>query len=390
VVRAFAEIDLEALRSNVARLRERAGSARLLAVVKADGYGHGLVPCAKAALEGGAQWLGVALLEEALALRTAGIKARTIAWLTPLGSDFDSAIREDIDLSIPTREHLKAVIASGRKVGVRPRVHLEIDTGMSRGGVFSDSYDFRTLLEDLVDAVKKDLVEVVGAWTHFARADEPEEEMNVEQIAKFDRALEEIFAAGLSIPIHHIANSAATLSDVSSERAKYSMMRSGIAIYGLSPDVSRMGDSSSLELKPVMTLKAQLQLVKEVPAGASVGYGATAIVERDTKLGVVAMGYADGIPRNASSAAGVFVKEANEGRRAPIIGRVSMDQFVVDLGKESSAETGDLVIVFGDGATGEYTADDWAKACGTINYEIVTRIGPRVPRIWRNYERTSQ
>lgn len=395
-MRAFAEIDLEALRSNVALLRERAGSARLLAVVKADGYGHGLVPCAKAALEGGAQWLGVALLEEALALRTAGIKARTVAWLTPLGSDFDSAIREDIDLSIPTREHLKAIVASGRKVGVRPRVHLEIDTGMSRGGVFADSYDFRTLLDDLVDAVKKDLVEVVGAWTHFARADEPEEEMNVEQIAKFDRALEEIFAAGLSIPIHHIANSAATLSDVSSERAKYSMMRSGIAIYGLSPDVSRMGDSSSLGLKPVMTLKAQLQLVKEVPAGASVGYGATAIVERDTKLGVVAMGYADGIPRNASSAAGVFVLqdkgdgEGKGGRRAPIIGRVSMDQFVVDLGKESSAETGDLVIVFGDGLTGEYTADDWAKACGTINYEIVTRIGPRVPRIWRNYERTSQ
>ena len=395
-MRAFAEVDLEALRANVALLREKAGAARLLAVVKADAYGHGLVPCAKAALEGGAQWLGVALLEEALALRSAGIKARTLAWMTPLGSDFDSAIREDIDLSIPTREHLKAVIASGRKVGVRPRVHLEIDTGMSRGGVFADSPEFRILVADLVDAVKKDLVEVVGAWSHFARADEPGEVMTQEQIAKFDAALDEIFAAGLSIPIHHIANSAATLSDIGESQAKYSMMRGGIAIYGLSPDVERMGDSKSLGLKRVMTLKAQLQLVKEVPAGASVGYGATAIVERDTKLGVVAMGYADGIPRNANSEAGVFVQSKNDqgeglggGRRAPIIGRVSMDQFVVDLGKESSAQTGDLVIVFGDGATGEYTADDWARASGTIGYEIVTRIGPRVPRIWRNHERTS-
>lgn len=378
-MRAFAEIDLGALKSNVALLRERAGGARLLAVVKADAYGHGLIACSKAALEGGAQWLGVALLEEALAIRSAGIKARTIAWLTPLGSDFDSAIREDIDLSIPTREHLKAIIASGRKVGVRPRVHLEIDTGMSRGGVIDNSSDFKALVADLADASSKDLVEVSGAWTHFARADEPTEAMNDEQLARFDRALDEIFASGLSIPIHHIANSAATLSN---DRAKYSMMRAGIAIYGLSPDVDQMGDSKALGLKPVMTLKAQLQLVKDVPAGSTVGYGATAVVERDTKLGVVAMGYGDGIPRNTDFSAGVFVA----GKRAPLIGRVSMDQFVVDLGKESSAQTGDLVIVFGGGATGEYTADDWARAAGTIGYEIVTRIGPRVPRICVNHE----
>jgi alanine racemase len=388
-MRAFAEVDLDALRANVSLLREKAGSARLLAVVKADAYGHGLIPCAKAALEGGAQWLGVALLEEALALRAAGIKARILAWMTPLGSDFDSAIREDIDLSIPSREHLKAVIASGRKVGVRPRIHLEIDTGMSRGGVMSESSDFRELITEIADAVKRDLIEVVGAWSHFARADEPEEAMNEEQVVRFDRALDEIFASGLSIPLHHIANSAATLSDRNNARARYSMMRGGIAIYGLSPEVKTMGDSRSLGLKPVMTLKAQLQLVKDISAGSSVGYGASAIVERDTKLGVVAMGYADGIPRNANSSAGVFVIDGEGGHRAPIIGRVSMDQFVVDLGKDSRAKTGDFVTVFGDGATGEYTADDWARASGTISYEIVTRIGPRVPRIWRNHERSS-
>jgi alanine racemase len=245
------------------------------------------------------------------------------------------------------------------------------------------------LITEIADAVKRDLIEVVGAWSHFARADEPEEAMNEEQVARFDRALDEIFASGLSIPLHHIANSAATLSDRNNARARYSMMRGGIAIYGLSPEVKTMGDSRSLGLKPVMTLKAQLQLVKDVSAGSSVGYGASAILERDTKLGVVAMGYADGIPRNANSSAGVFVIDGEGGHRAPIIGRVSMDQFVVDLGKDSRAETGDLVIVFGDGATGEYTADDWARASGTISYEIVTRIGPRVPRIWRNHERSS-
>jgi alanine racemase len=260
---------------------------------------------------------------------------------------------------------------------------------MSRGGVMSESNEFRELIAEIVDAVKRDLIEVVGAWSHFARADEPEEAMNDEQVARFDRALDEIFASGLSIPLHHIANSAATLSDRNNVRARYSMMRGGIAIYGLSPEVKTMGDSRSLGLKPVMTLKAQLQLVKDVSAGSSVGYGASAILERDTKLGVVAMGYADGIPRNADSSAGVFVIDGEGGRRAPIIGRVSMDQFVVDLGKDSRAETGDLVIVFGDGATGEYTADDWAHASGTISYEIVTRLGPRVPRIWRNHERSS-
>jgi alanine racemase len=155
------------------------------------------------------------------------------------------------------------------------------------------------------------------------------------------------------------------------------MVRTGIAMYGLSPDVNAMGDSKKLGLKPVMQLRAKLHLVKQVPAGSPVGYGATAVTEKETKLGVVAMGYADGIPRIAQGA-GVFI----DGKRAPIIGRVSMDQFVVDLGVNSTAISGDWVIVFGDGSHGEYTADDWGNASLSINYEIVTRIGPRVPRIY--------
>lgn len=375
-MRAFAEIDIAALKANVATIKARAGASKVMAVVKADAYGHGLIHCARAAQEAGAQWLGVALLEEALTLRSAGIKSRILAWLCPPGSNFDEALRHDIDISISSRELLIEVISAGKRVGVRPRVHLEIDTGLSRGGVLGG---LDLLIEDLQIAQSNKVIEAIGAWSHFARADEPGEEMNQEQIERYRSALQTLFSAGLELPIQHLSNSAAlfTIPD-----GKFEMIRTGIALYGLSPENKNLGSSEDLGLIPVMTLKAQLYLVKELSKGSSVGYGAIGKVDRDTKIGVVAMGYGDGIPRSADSSVGVFVG----GRRAPIIGRVSMDQFVVDLGAESSVKAGEIVTVFSDGLQGEYTADDWAKACGTINYEIVTRIGPRVPRIPVNHE----
>jgi alanine racemase len=199
--------------------------------------------------------------------------------------------------------------------------------------------------------------------------------MNQEQLSLFEQKVDHAKAAGIDAEFIHIANSAALFTNKSAHR---NIIRSGIALYGLSPDVKNIGDSLSLGLKPAMKLKAKLNLVKDVRAGSSVGYGGTAVLESDTKLGVVALGYADGIPRNTNNLAGVFVAK----KRAPIIGRVSMDQFVVDLGISSTAKTGDEVIVFGDGSGGEYTVDEWAKAANTINYEIITRIGPRVPRIY--------
>jgi alanine racemase len=214
----------------------------------------------------------------------------------------------------------------------------------------------------------------VGIFSHFARADEAGQQQNLEQLKEFKKKIEQLKAVGINPPIKHLSNSAATLLDTDSA---FDMVRTGIAMYGLSPDIKTMGDSKKLGLKPVMQLRAKLHLVKHVPAGSPVGYGATAVTENDTKLGVVAMGYADGIPRIAQGA-GVFI----DGKRAPIIGRVSMDQFVVDLGVNSTATSGDWVIVFGDGSQGEYTADDWGNASLSINYEIVTRIGPRVPRIY--------
>jgi alanine racemase len=369
--RASAEISLSAIKQNYKSIKSRT-TADVLAVVKADAYGHGLIPVSKALEEAGADWFGTALLEEAINLRKAGILKPIISWLTPLGEDFKSAIDLDIDLGIPSLDLLNEVIKTASSTGKTARIHLEIDTGMSRSGVLSE---WDQLIKSVLVGVNLKQLKVIGIWSHFARADEPDELMNQEQLSLFEEKVNQAKAAGINAQFVHIANSAALFTNKSAHK---NIIRSGIALFGLSPDVKTIGDSSSLGLKPAMKLKAKLNLVKEVKAGASVGYGGTVVLKSDTKLGVVALGYADGIPRNTNNLAGVFVDK----KRAPIIGRVSMDQFVVDLGITSSAKTGDEVIVFGDGSDGEYTVDEWAKAANTINYEIITRIGPRVPRIY--------
>ena len=369
--RASAVVNLSAIADNLKLIKSKT-SAQVLAVVKADAYGHGLIQVGKAAEAAGADWLGTALLEEGIALRNSGIKVPIISWLTPLGEDFKTAINLSIDLSVSSIELLAEVISAGKVVKKIPRVHIEVDTGMSRGGVGDD---WQAFLTELTKAVIVNEINIVGIWSHFARADEPDEVMNKEQLTVFEDRIKSASAAGIKAEFIHIANSAAALTNKSADK---NIIRWGIGLYGLSPDINNLGDSKSLNLKPAMRLKAKLHLVKAVEAVVSVGYGGTAITKSDTKLGVVTLGYADGIPRNANNLAGIFVA----GNRAPLIGRVSMDQFVVDLGINSLAKTGDEVIVFGDGAGGEYTADEWAKASGTINYEIVTRIGSRVPRIY--------
>jgi alanine racemase len=363
--RAEAIIDLDRITENVKHLKALAG-VDLMAVVKADAYGHGLIPVARAALAGGATSLGVALLEEAITLRDAGITAPILAWLVPPGSDYKAAVDHNIELaasSIIALEEIGAVKSSNRA-----RVHLEVDTGMTRGGFLGEW--------GKLDAHHDSNVDIVGIFSHFARADEPEQEQNNLQRARFKEMVATLESFGFTNILRHLSNSAATLKDKDS---RFDMVRTGIAIYGLTPDVNTLGASASLGLKAAMSLRAKLHLVKDVPANSPVGYGATAITKRDTKLGIVAMGYADGIPRTAQGA-GIFV----HGTRAPIFGRVSMDQFVVDLGPDSKAMSGEWVEVFGDGAAGGYTAEDWGSASSSINYEIVTRIGPRVPRIYRS------
>jgi alanine racemase len=362
-MRAEALVDLSAIKFNVELLKKTAGT-KLLAVVKADAYGHGLIPVAQAAISAGADYLGVALLEEAVALREAGINAPILAWLVQPGSDFAQAIELDIELAAASLTALAEIsAASGSK---KAKVHLEVDTGMSRGGFLSEWKELS------VEHLKN--IEIVGIFSHFARADEPGQQQNIDQLNRFNEMVDHLHSLGCTNVIRHLSNSAATLKDHASA---FDMVRTGIAMYGLSPDVTTLGDSQSLGLRPAMQLRAALYLVKDVPAHTPVGYGATEYTSGDTKLGVVAMGYADGIPRIAHNS-GIW----SAGRRAPIIGRVSMDQFVVDLGPDSKATSGDWVVIFGNGSHGEFTADDWGAASASINYEIVTRIGPRVPRIY--------
>ena len=376
--RAEVLIDLGAIRENIKYLMAKSGKPAL-AVVKADGYGHGLLPVAKSALSAGASWLGVALLEEARALRQGGISAPIIAWLTPITDDFESAINEDIDIAIPSLAHLAAVTSASKSLGKCARVHLEVDTGMSRGGALGE---WSELVRSAKAYQDSGLIEVIGIWSHFARADEAGHEFNNKQLENFKSAVAEAKSVGTTPQVIHLSNSAAAINDVDSH---FDLLRLGIAIYGLSPDFSHMGSSEKLNLKPAMIIRARIHLVKDVPAGSQVGYGGSAVTKVDTKLGVIAMGYSDGIPRNANSEAGVLVGN----KRAPIIGRVSMDQFVVDLGRDSSAKAGDWAYIIGSNpsdsytSASSYTADSWASASATINYEIVTRIAARVKRIYQ-------
>jgi alanine racemase len=366
--RAQAEVDLSAIAENIKKIRTVAG-VPVMAVVKANAYGHGLVPVAKTALAAGAQWLGVALLEEALALREAEISSPILCWLAPPGSDFLGAIHADIDLAVPSIQIYEEIILASQLVGKTARIHIEVDTGMTRGGFLDEWEDF----VDLLDRSKED-VEIVGIFSHFARADEPGVEQNADQLKRFMQMSDDLNRIGIEPTLHHLSNSAATFVDASSH---FDLVRIGIATYGLTPDLVNLGSSQTLGLRPAMTLKARLHLVKSVPANSYVGYGATAKTDHNTVIGVVAMGYADGIPRIARGA-GVLA----HGVKAPILGRVSMDQFVVDLGPESPAKAGEWVTVFSSGDDGGYTADDWGAASESINYEIVTRIGERVPRVY--------
>ncbi|TJZ76052.1 alanine racemase [Rhodococcus oryzae] len=371
VPQACAIIDLDAIRNNVEALRARAGTAEVMAVVKADGYSHGLVPSARAALTGGASRLGVAVLEEAFALRTAGITAPVLAWLAVPGAPYRRAIDEDVDLSVHTIGQLNEIANAATVSGRAAHIHLKVDTGMARGGAATD--DWPGLVEQARARELDGLVRIAGIWSHLACADQPGEPSIGRQLMVFDEALEVAARGGVRPDVRHIANSAATLHLPESH---YDMVRPGIATYGVDP-LPAEHRSHTVALRPAMTLGARLAQVKRVPAGTPVSYGHTYATAGDTTLGVVPLGYADGVPRSASGTGSVQV----HGHRCAIAGRVCMDQFVVDIGDEP-AEPGDIVVLFGPGDHGEPTAADWAQAAGTIAYETLTRIGGRIVRTY--------
>jgi alanine racemase len=368
MLQAEAHVDLDAIRANTAHLAAGT-SAGVMAVVKADGYGHGIVPAARAALAGGAEWLGVCTLDEALVLRGAGITAPVLAWLLAPGLPLHRAVAADIDLSAASVAQL-AEIAAAARVADRPaRVHLKVDTGLSRNG--AAAADWPDLLTAAAKAVADGAVEVIGAWSHFAYADEPGHPTIVKQIRRFGEALEVAERAGVRPQLRHLANSAATLT---LPEAHFDLVRPGIAVYGLSPIP---GWPAAEGLRPAMTLRAQVVLAKRVPAGEGVSYGHQYTTAAETTLALVPLGYADGVPRAATNVGPLLLA----GARRTISGRVCMDQVVVDVGDDRVAP-GDVAVLFGPGTDGEPTADDWAAVLDTINYEIVTRIGARVPRTY--------
>ncbi|WP_324789159.1 alanine racemase [Streptomyces sp. H51] len=370
-LRARAEIDLAALRANVRALRAVASGAAVMAVVKSDAYGHGAVPCARAAVEAGATWLGTATPEEAFALRAAGLPGRVMCWLWTPGGPWQQAIEADVDVSVSAMWALAEVTEAARRAGRPARVHLKADTGLGRNGC-QPGADWSELVGAARRAERDGLLRVTGLWSHFACADEPGHPSIAAQLALFEEMAAHAEAQGVRPEVRHMANSPALLT---LPRSHFDLVRTGIAMYGISPS-PEIGTPADFGLRPVMTLSASLALVKHVPGGHGVSYGHHYATPGDTTLGLVPVGYADGIPRHASGTGPVLIG----GKWRTVAGRVAMDQFVVDLGGDEP-EAGAEAVLFGPGDRGEPTAEDWAQAAGTIAYEIVTRIGTRVPRV---------
>ncbi len=367
--RAEAVIDLDAIRDNVARLREHAGDRDLMAVVKADGYGHGIAESARAARDGGADWLGVAFLDEALGLRAGGDTGSILSWLAVPGERYTDAISAAVEVTAYSLGELDEIVAAARQLGARAAVQLKLDSGLGRGGAQPD--DWPALVEAAVAAQASGAVEVTGIWSHLACSDEPGHVSIAAQTAQFEAGVGEAVTAGLEPRHLHLANSGGALA---SPQTWFTMVRPGIAIYGVSPFAD---GGSPIPLTPAMTLRSRVALVKRVQADSGVSYGHTYVTSRETTLALIPVGYGDGIPRHASGRGPVLLS----GRRYVVAGRVCMDQLVIDIG-DAPAAAGDAVVLFGRPDEGEPTAHDWAQAADTIGYEIVTRLGSRVPRTY--------
>ncbi|MBA3369131.1 MAG: alanine racemase [Geodermatophilaceae bacterium] len=364
--RAEIVVDLDAIADNVTALKARARRP-LMAIVKADGYGHGLVPSALAAVRGGADMLGVTVIEEALALRRAGIAVPILAWLTGTGENLTEALTDEVSLSAASIWMLDEIADASQACGRVAQVHLKVDTGLSRGGAHLSEWP------DLVAAAAaaQDVghLQVAGIWTHFAYADTPGHPTIAAQLTDFDAAVRIAARDGLGDVPKHVANSAATLT---LPDAYYDMVRPGIAVYGLDP---MGGDPAAYGLRPAMTVQAAVTLVKRVPAGSGVSYGHEYTTAQPSTLALIPVGYADGIPRNATNVGPVWLA----GARRTIAGRVCMDQFVIDVG-DDPVRAGEVAVLWGPGTAGEPTAQDWATALDTIHYELVSRVGGRMVR----------
>ncbi len=359
-------IDLGAIKHNVSALARHVGGAQVMAVVKADGYGHGMVSAAAAALAGGATWLGVVHVAEALVLRHAGLAAPVLCLLGAPGAPHEEAIRNDVDLSAGSAALVSQIAAAAGLAGRPARLHLKVDSGMSRGG--ATAADWPEVVAAALAAEAAGHARIVGIWSHLACADIPGHPSIDAQVAAFRAAVDLAEKAGARPEVRHLANTPATLT---LPETWFDLVRPGGAIVGL----STLPGGAPGWLRPAMTIRAVLVQVKRVPAGTGVSYGHRYVTSSDATLGLVPLGYAEGIPRHASNTAQVQVR----GRRWTISGTVCMNQVIVDFGGEPVAP-GDEVVLFGPGDDGEPTAQEWADALGTLSYEIVTRFAGRLPR----------
>jgi alanine racemase len=369
-VNGEAVVDLDAITHNVSVLREHAGPADVMAVVKADGYGHGATEVARAAVRAGAAELGVATIGEALALRAGGITAPVLSWLHPPRTDFAPALAADVQIGVSSVRQVGELLDAVGRTGTTAVVTIKVDTGLNRNGV--SARDYPEVLDALRRASATDAVRVRGIMSHLACGDEPASPVNDLQAQRFSAMIAEARRGGIEFEVAHLSNSpsAMTRPDMG-----FDMVRPGIAVYGLSP-IPDMGD---MGLRPAMTLRCQVGMVKKVPTGEGVSYGHTWIAERDTTVALLPVGYADGVFRALGGRIHVLIN----GRLRPSIGRMCMDQFVVDLGPGSpDVAEGDEAILFGSGGSGEQTAQTWADLLGTINYEIVTSPRGRIRRTY--------
>lgn len=361
-------VDLDAYRHNLSAVGAIAHGSQLMAVVKADGYGHGIVPIARAAQEAGASWLGVATPDEAMTLRAHGVTGPILCWLATPDTSWDEVVDAGIEVTASSTEQLAEIAGCG--ADSRPRVQLKVDTGLTRNGAYGSHWS------ELVDAAAREQgrgrIEVTGVWSHLACADQPKSAVTATQETAFARALEVVHDAGFEPGLRHLANSAATLVHPTTH---LDMVRVGIAAYGINPAPRLRHDA---DLRPVMTLRARLAHVKRVSAGQGVSYGHTWRAERETTLGLVPIGYAEGIHRSGTNA----FRLGFGGSQVRQVGTICMDQFVVDLG-DLEAQRGDWIHLFGNGDHGEPLANTWAETVGTIGYEVVTRLGGRIVRVYR-------
>ena len=366
----WAEVDLGAVRHNAGRLAALAEPGLLCAVVKANGYGHGAVPVARAALEGGATWLGVALVEEGVELRDAGIEAPILVLSEPPLDGMDEVVGRRLTPTLYTEPGVDAAAKAVADAGSDERlnVHVKVDTGMHRVGAAPES------ALGLADAVnRRPELRLAALWTHLAVADEPDNEFTARQLERFERVRTTLQRRGVLPDLVHAANSAALIAHPAS---RYNFVRCGIAVYGIDPDPAVAG---RVDLRPAMSLKARVSYVKEVPAGDRISYGLRYRFDSHAVVATVPAGYADGVTRRLSFAGGEVLVG---GRRYPIAGTVTMDQIMIDCGPDADVAPGDEVVLLGRQGAEEITAWEWADRVDTIAYEVVCGVGARVPRVY--------